>query len=293
MQASNKTVNSTDSDSSSDDDDTEYYEEAKIEELRPNKTEKIAEGVFEWTFSIGTLQKSKYTQQEEKIMMVVGATGKGKSTLINRMINHILGVKYIDSFRYQLITEEKKSQTQSQTRDITKYTFKVLNLTIIDTPGIGDTAGKEEDLKTIEKIQNLFTSGTIKTIHAICFVAKHNDVRLDPSICYIFRTIAELFGNDTAKNIFVMATCCDAIYDEGKIEKPPVLKLFKKAKIPYKDGFSFNNKHIYKQPETSGKKLSREKDDWETSTISFERFFGEVNKASPVKLELSIEIVQK
>ena len=212
MQASNKEpVICTDSDSLSDDDDTEYYEEAIIKELIPDKKEKIAEGVFEWTFSIGTLQKSKYTQQEEKVMMVVGATGKGKSTLINRMINHILGVKYIDAFRYQLVTE-KKSLTQRQTRDITIYTFKVLKLTIIDTPGIGDTAGKEEDQKTIQKIQDLFTWGTIKTIHAICFVAKHNDVRFDPSTCYIFQTIAELFGNDTAKNIFVMATCCDTTY---------------------------------------------------------------------------------
>ena len=119
-------------------------------------------------------------------------------------------------------------------------------------------------------------------------------MRLDPSICYIFRTIAELFGNDTAKNIFVMATCCDAIYNhQGKIEKPPVIKLFKKAEIPYKAYFSFNNKHICKQPETSGRMFSREQDDWETSTISFDHFFDEVNKASPVKLELSIEIVQK
>ena len=109
MQASNEEpVNSTDSESSSDnDDDTEHYEEAKIEELRPDKKEKIAEGVFEWTFSIYPLQKTKYAQQEEKIIMVIGATGKGKSTLINRMINHILGVKYIDPSRYQLVIEEK------------------------------------------------------------------------------------------------------------------------------------------------------------------------------------------
>ena len=114
MQASNEEpVDSTDSDSSSDNDDTEHYEEAKIEELRPDKKEQIAEGVYEWTFSKYPLQKTKYAQQEEKIMMVVGATGKGKSTLINRMINHILGVKYTNKFRYQLVTEEKKSQTQS------------------------------------------------------------------------------------------------------------------------------------------------------------------------------------
>ena len=281
-----------DDDDDDDDDDTEHYEEAKIKELRPDKKENIAEGVFEWTFSIYPQRKTRYAQQEEKIIMVVGATGKGKSALINRMMNHILCVKYTDAFRYQLVTE-KKSQTRSQKRNITIYTFKVLNLTIIDTPGIGDTAGKQEDQKTIQKIQNLFTSGSIKTIHAICFVVKHNDVCLDPSICDVFQTIAELFDNDTAKNIFVMATCCDVIYIQGKIEKPPVIRLFRKAGIPYKAYFSFNNKHIYKQPETSGRMFSREQDDWETSAISFDCFFDKVTKASPVKLELSIEIVQK
>ena len=39
--------------------------------------------------------------------MMVGATGQGKSTLINRMINHIFGVKYTDDVRYKLVAEEK------------------------------------------------------------------------------------------------------------------------------------------------------------------------------------------
>ena len=59
----------------------------------------------------------------EKILMVVGETGTGKSTLINGMLNHILGVKFEDPFRFKVINEEKLPQTESQTQYITSYTF--------------------------------------------------------------------------------------------------------------------------------------------------------------------------
>ena len=83
----------------------------------------------------------------ERVLMVVGATGAGKSTLINGMANYLLGVKWKHDFRFKLITDEGSgSQANSQTKWITAYTFPrrdgspiSYNLTIIDTPGFGDT----------------------------------------------------------------------------------------------------------------------------------------------------------
>lgn len=207
------------------------------------------------------------------------------------MINHIFGVKYTDEFRYQMIIEKKMPRTRSQTRNITKYTLlhsassKMFNLIVIDTPRIGDSAGKEEDKYTIEKIKNLFASGTIKAIHAICFAAIYNnEIRLDDHLKYIFRTIAQIFGKDTEENIFIMTTTCDEIYEgpENKIKQAPVLKCFKKAQIPIKKWFPFNNKDIYVRPAIEGTMLDRERSNWETSTISFNRFFQELNRTTPV-----------
>jgi len=98
---------------------------------------------------------------EHKVLMVVGATGAGKSTLINGMVNYILGVTWKDDFRFKLIVDEVKSQTKSVTSEITAYTIFHMegsrvpyNLTVIDTPGFGDTSGLERDKKSLHKSRN-------------------------------------------------------------------------------------------------------------------------------------------
>ena len=120
-----------------------------------NEKEKLAK------FEFGS---PSHTPKPNKVIMVVGATGAGKSTLINGMVNYIFGVKWGDAFRYKLITDEgKQSQAVSQTEWISAYTFHWWNssplpytLTIIDTPGFGDTRGLERDQKSPSKSKIFF-----------------------------------------------------------------------------------------------------------------------------------------
>lgn len=99
----------------------------------------------------------------EKVLMVVGATGAGKTTLINGMVNYILGVQWKDNFRFKLIIEEKKTQAKSQTTSITAYTLHKMEgscitytMTIIDTPGFGDTGGLKNDELITKQIKEFF-----------------------------------------------------------------------------------------------------------------------------------------
>ena len=65
-------------------------------------------------FEIGQSQDS---QREHKYIILMGATGCGKSTLINGMVNYILGVQWNDPFRFKCVREdESASRNQAHSR---------------------------------------------------------------------------------------------------------------------------------------------------------------------------------
>ena len=96
----------------------------------------------------GYFTRSRKSEYKEKSILVVGATGAGKSTLIDAIINYVLNVRYEDGVRFQLVdlseaeTRKKQNQALSQTDNITIYKIPFFEkgnvpfaLNIIDTPG--------------------------------------------------------------------------------------------------------------------------------------------------------------
>ena len=67
-------------------------------------------------------QENATRNQQQKVIMLLGETGSGKSTLINVMFNYIMGVEFEDNFRLNLIGQEKTehgysvNQAKSQTK---------------------------------------------------------------------------------------------------------------------------------------------------------------------------------
>ena len=108
----------------------------KVETYRvPLVKTQIDEGVFHMYSKTFKTKKVK----DERVMMLISGTGVGKTTLINRIINYLFGIKYSDSFRFQLINEHTGlSETESQTKDIQIYSEQYDNipytLSIIYTP---------------------------------------------------------------------------------------------------------------------------------------------------------------
>lgn len=49
---------------------------------------------------------------KEKCIMLVGATGSGKSTLVDGIVNYIMGVNFEDPFRLTMVTLEEDEKNK-------------------------------------------------------------------------------------------------------------------------------------------------------------------------------------
>ena len=137
-------------------------------------------------------------QLETSINVVfVGKTGNGKTTMINAAVNHLLGVKYKDNFRYVLVQEPfTETTSQSMTKNVHKYyvystTLKVL-FCLIDTPGFADTGGKDSSI--LEMIQDLFLN--IESLSAIIFTQTVGEVRMTSEQLSVWEQVTSVFGNE-------------------------------------------------------------------------------------------------
>ncbi len=118
--------------------------------------------VKRFTFGVPTNQRIR---RENKTILLMGATGSGKTTMINAMINYVLRVEWEDDFRFMLVDEEvRKTQAHSQTQGVNAYDlhyqdgFRIpFSLTIVDTPGFGDTRGFAQDKEITLAIETLLT----------------------------------------------------------------------------------------------------------------------------------------
>ncbi|CAF1389069.1 unnamed protein product [Adineta steineri] len=243
----------------------------------------------------------------EKNIMILGATGAGKSTMVNALVNYYYGVQWNDDFRLKLITEEDegqegvaKSQAKSQTSWITAYTLHQqpgcslpFTLTLIDTPGYGDSEGIKRDAEITKQIRELFTiqgDNGIDHIDAIGFVVQSSVARLTHTQKYVFDSILSLFGKNIASNIMLIITFCDG-------QTPPVLTALAEAQVPYEKSFKFNNSSLF-----SRNNFSENTNDlagkfdymfWDLGISSLQQFFLDFQKVQPVSLSLTQETLKE
>ena len=239
----------------------------------------------------------------EKVVMILGATGSGKTTLINGVINYIMGIKWEDDFRLKLIEEKVPGQVQnqakSQTQWITAYTIHhqpwfivPYTLTIVDTPGFGDTGGPDRDKEITEQIRQFFTrkgEQGIDQIDAVGFVASSSAPRLTKTQEYIFESILALFGKDIKGNIFMLLTFADG-------QKPQVLASIEEAKTPYQEFFKFNNSALYTSSCDATSPDDMESFDklfWRMGLQSFKLFTTHLDQVESISLSLTQDVLKE
>ncbi|KAF3857735.1 hypothetical protein F7725_010936 [Dissostichus mawsoni] len=254
----------------------------------------------------------KESMRQNRTIMILGATGSGKSTLINGLINYIVGVEWEDDFRFKLVDEDQsRSQAESQTSEVTVYKinhqegFKIpFSLTVVDTPGFGDTRGIGRDKEITEQIRRLFTSANgVSEIDAVCFVTQASLARLTATQRYVFDSVLSIFGKDVAENIQMLVTFAD-----GK--QPPVLEAINHSRVPcpknelgFPVHFKFNNSAFFADNRSSNERASDENSDeddddfdemfWKMGIKSMEKFFNALAKLTTKSLLMTQEVLKE
>ena len=310
-------ANTSVEDSDSSESQQEYSNERIGEKLRgenyselvePNvymlkaKEHSTSTDLIRW-FEIG--RPNTKSKRDHKIIILMGATGSGKSTLINGMVNYILGVKWEDPFRFKCVREDEsasQNQALSQTSSVTAYTIHhrqgmsvPYSITIIDTPGYGDTRGVKRDKEITQLIHRFLTEKdvAIDHIHAACFVAASGDSRLTVTQRYILDSVLSTFGKDFKDNIRLLVTFADNA-------DPPVVEACLAAHFPVTSaGISyskFNSSVLYASNEQT------EDDDeedygfdelfWDMGQENFAKFFTMLEGIEGKDLKSTRDVIQ-
>lgn len=161
-------------------------------------------------------------------------------------------------------------------KDGTQVGFK---LCIVDSPGFGDSRGKEFDKTIIDMVKELFETD-IQNLEALCLVVKLGDKRLTESQLYVFSSILELFAKDISDNMFVLIT-----NDDGESGKPKVLGALRDANVPFKEDmvFRFNNANLFS---------NESHEEWKTRNTSFKRFFDKLQSIDRTSVEKSKTVLK-
>nr|XP_024656725.1 septin-5-like [Maylandia zebra] len=141
-----------------------------VYQLRPKKQK------FGTRMTVG----EKNPNKTNRTILLLGETGAGKSTLINALLNYTMGVKWEDRVWFTIAEEERRSQTSDvMVYEIFGFEDETLpySLTIIDTPGYGDTRGTEHDDIISHRLLDLFQSDDgVHEVHAVGLVMKASEI---------------------------------------------------------------------------------------------------------------------
>ena len=228
--------------------------------------------------NLGTpLRVNRRSLQENPInILLLGSTGVGKTTFINAFANYLVYDRLDEAlngkmqviiptsffhtdpdtfrdYRIQIGEEEHGEQTrevgQSNTQQCRSFVFPIGDrvLRFIDTPGVGDTKGIDQDEKNFQDILDYISQ--FEHLKAIFILLKPNEERLVVSFRYCINELLRHLDQGAKDNIIFVFTYSQAtFFMPGSTNSilPVLLKEHREksgVEIPYsiQESFLFDN----------------------------------------------------
>uniref|UniRef100_A0A3Q2X9A4 AIG1-type G domain-containing protein n=2 Tax=Haplochromis burtoni TaxID=8153 RepID=A0A3Q2X9A4_HAPBU len=240
----------------------------------------------------------KNPNKPNKTILLVGETEAGKSTLINSLFNYRMGVKWEDEVWFQIVEEEKKSQAESQTLDVIVYEIfgfedKTLpySLTIINTPGYGDTRGIKHDIISQQLLDLFGSENGVHEVHALGLVMKMSDYRLSDRAINVFDSVMSLFGENMEKNVVALITHSDGRRPKNAFQALEAANI-KCAKNEKNQPVHFLFNSCQHEERTEENEISLEFA-WTVTERGMREFTAFLEKATAQRLMITVEVLNE
>jgi predicted GTPase len=194
-------------------------------------------------------------------ILLLGQTGIGKTTFINSLANYLVNDTFQEAINDKLEViiptsfsftdpetfEEKRinignetnheptnENGRSSTQQCRSFVFPLndRNLRLIDTPGMGDTRGSEQDKKNLFEILTYISH--YEHLNAICILLKPNEERLTIVFRLFIKQILHYLHSSASENIiFVFTNARSTLYTPGSSKKLLQTLLNDHREIPF------------------------------------------------------------